>query len=58
MSKPTPKIPKLNTTLLLFYVDSREKKLKSRRDNGYRFVQKGETFPTETIQLIVRRSGL
>ena len=35
-----------------------EKKLKSRRGNGYRFVQKGETFPTETIRLVVRSSGL
>ena len=34
------------------------KKLKSRRGNGYRFVQKGETFPTETIRLVVRSSGL
>ena len=33
------------------------KKLKSRRGNGYRFVQKGETFPTETITL-VRSSSL
>src|SRR5215216_8040227 len=31
-----------------------EKKLKSRRGNGYRFVQKGEMFPTETIRLVVR----
>ena len=30
------------------------KKLKSRVGNGYRFVQKGETFPTETIRLVVR----
>ena len=30
------------------------KKLKLRRGNGYRFVQKGETFPTETITLVVR----
>ena len=34
------------------------KKLKSRRGNGYRFVQKGEMFPTETITLVVRSSGL
>ena len=34
------------------------KKLKSRRGNGYRFVQKGETFPTKTIRLVVRSSGL
>ena len=46
-----------DTTLLLFYVDTR-KKLKSRRCNGYRFIQKGETFPTETITLVVRSSGL
>ena len=32
------------------------KKLKSRRCNGYRFVQKGETFPTETIMLVVREA--
>ena len=42
---------------MLFYVDTR-KKLKSRRGNGYCFVQKGETFPTETITLVVRSSGL
>ena len=30
---------------MLFYVVTR-KKLKSRRGNRYRFVQKGETFPT------------
>ena len=35
-----------------------KKKLKSRRGNGYRFVQKGEMFPTETIKLVVRSSGL
>ena len=34
------------------------KNLKSRRGNRYRFVQKGETFPTETITLVVRSSGL
>ena len=32
--------------------------LKAIRGNGYHFVQKGETFPTETITLIVRSSGL
>ena len=31
-----------------------EKKLKSRRGNRYRFVPKGETFPTENIRLAVR----
>ena len=40
------KIPKLNTTLLLFYVDTR-KFLKAIRGNGYRFVPKGGTLPTE-----------
>ena len=33
---------------------TREKKLKALRGNGYRFVPKGETFPTETIMLVVR----
>ena len=57
MSKRTPKIPKLNTTLLLFYVDTRNF-LKAIRGNGYRFGPKGGTFPTETITLVVRSSGL
>ena len=57
MSKQTPKIPKFNTRLLLFYVDTR-KKLKAVRGNGYHFVPKGGTFPTETITLVVRSSGL
>ena len=30
--------------------------MKLRRGNGYRFVQKGETFPTETIMLVVREA--
>ena len=34
------------------------KKLKARRGNGYRFDPKGGTFPTETITLVVRSSGL
>ena len=51
------KIPKLNTTLLLFYVDTRFF-LKAIRGNGYRFVPKGGTFPTETITLVGRSSGL
>ena len=46
---------KIHTTLLLFYVDIR-KKLKAIRGNGYRFVPKGGTFPTETIMLVLRRS--
>ena len=57
MSKRTPKIPKLNTTLLLFYVDTGNF-LYAIRGNGYRFVPKGGTFPTETITLVVRSSGL
>ena len=51
------KIPRLNTTLLLFYVDMR-KNLEAIRGNGYHFVPKGGTFPTETIMLVVRSSGL
>ena len=57
MSKRTPKIPKIDTTLLLFYVDTR-KKLKAIRGNGYRFIPKVGAFPTETIMLVVRSSGL
>ena len=57
MSKRTPKIPILNTTLMLFYVDTR-KIQKVIRGNGYRFVPKGGTFPTETITLVVISSGL
>ena len=40
------KLTKIDTTLLLFYVDTR-KKLKAIRGNGYRFVHKDGTFPTE-----------
>ena len=63
MSKRTKKNHKNQTTLLLFFVDTR-KNLKAIRGNGYRFVQ---TFPTETIMLVnikknimlvVRSSGL
>ena len=57
MSKRTPKIPKIDTTLLLIYVDMR-KFSKAIKGNGYRFVPKGGTFPTETIKLVVRSSGL
>ena len=46
MSKRSPKITKNHTTLLLFYVDTREK-IKAIIGNGYRFVRKGGTFPTE-----------
>ena len=57
MSKQTPKITKNHTTLLLFYVDTRNF-LKAIRGNWYRFVPKGGAFPTETIMLVVRSSGL
>ena len=50
------KIPKINTTLRLFYVDTR-KKFKIKKRQRYRFVQKGETFLTKTIRLVVRSSG-
>ena len=50
------KIPKIDTTLLLFYVDTREKIWN--REEATDFVHKGETFPTETITLVVRSSGL
>ena len=51
------KITKIDTTLLLFYVDMRTN-LEAIRGNGYRFVPKGGTFPSETIMLVVRSSGL
>ena len=37
---------------------TREKKLKAIRGNGYHFIPKGGTFPTETIMLVVRSSRL
>src|SRR4051812_32257758 len=46
MSKRTPKITKNHTTLLLFHVDT-SKKFERIRGNGYHFVHKGGTFPTE-----------
>ena len=51
------KSPKNVTTLLLFYVDTRNN-LKEIRGNGYRFVPKGGMIPIETIKLVVRSSGL
>ena len=57
MSKRTPKITKFDTTLMLFYVDTR-KFLEAIRGSGYRFVPKGGALPTETVMLIVRSSGL
>ena len=57
MSKRTPRNHKIDTTFLLFYVDTRNF-LKAIRGNGYRFVPKGGTFPIETIMLVVRSSGL
>ena len=60
-NKPT-KIPKIDTTLLLFLVDTTlllflvdtRKNLKAIRGNGYRPVTKGDTFPIETTMLVVR----
>ena len=57
MSKGTPKNTKIDTALLLFYVDTR-KKNKAIRGKGYRFTPKVGAFPTETIMLVVRSSGL
>ena len=53
MSKQTPKIPTLNTTLLLFYVDTGIF-LKAIRGNEYHFILKCGTFPTKIITLVVR----
>ena len=55
MSKQTSKNPKIDTTLLLFYVDIR-KILKVRRGNRYCFVPQSGTFPTETIKLVMREA--
>ena len=41
----------MNTTLLLFYVDTRNF-FKAITGDEYRFVPKGGTFPTETITLV------
>ena len=46
MPKRIPKNDQKNTTLMLFYVNTRNF-LKAIRGNGYRFVPKGGTFPTE-----------
>ena len=37
---------------------TREKNMKAIRGNGYRFMPKVGAFPTETIMLVVRSSGL
>ena len=55
MSKRTPKIAKIDTTLLLFYVDTRNF-LDAITGSGYHFVPKGGT-SIETIMLVVRSSG-
>ena len=57
MYKEPRKIPNLNTTLLLFYVDTINF-LKAIRGNGYGPVPKGGMFPTETIMLVVGSSRL
>ena len=49
------KIPKIDTTLVLFYVDTRNI-LKVRRGNIYRFIPQNGTYPTETIRLVVREA--
>ena len=46
MSKRTPKNKKTHRTLLLCYVDRRNF-LEAISGNGYRFIPKGGTFPTE-----------
>ena len=58
MSKRTPKKSKKLTQHSCCSMLTLEKNLKSRRGNGYRFIYKDETFPTETIRLVVRISGL
>ena len=52
-----PENQKIDTTLLLFYVDTR-KIVKAIRGNGYCFVPKGGMFPIETIMLGVISSDL
>ena len=49
------KAPKIDTTLVLFYVDTRNI-LKVRRGNIYCFVPQGGTYPAETIRLVVREA--
>ena len=51
------KSPKIDTTLLLFYVDMRNF-LKAMRGNGYHFVPKLWRYLPKTIMLVVRSSGL
>ena len=50
----TEKIPKIDTPLGLFYVDTRN--ILKVRGNIYRFVPQGGTYPTETITLVVREA--
>ena len=52
------KITKIQTTLQLFYVDTRKKNMKTVRGNGYRFATKVGRSLTKTIMLVVRSSGL
>ena len=52
-----PKNHKNNTTLLLFYLATRNF-LKAIRGNGYHFAPKVGAFPTKTIMLVVRSSDL
>ena len=55
MSKRTPKFLKINTTLVLFYVDTRNFS-ESKKRQHMSFVHQGGTFPTETIWLVVREA--
>ena len=57
MSERTPKNSKIehNTLVVLWW---HTKILKPIIGNGYRFIPKGGTLPTETITLVVRSSGL
>ena len=56
MPKRTPKITKIHTTLMLFYVDTR-KKIESNKRQWISFRPKVGAFPIKTIMLVVRNSG-
>ena len=58
MSIRPPKNQKNSHNTPVVLCGHEKKKLKAIRGNGYRFVPKGRTFPTETIMLVVRSSGL
>jgi len=58
MSKRTPKNQKKFIKHSCCFMLTREKDLEAIRGNGYHFVPKGGTFPTQTIMLVVRSSSL